>query len=80
MDTNTSPVPWICGTLLLTAALGGIFALAWHGTITGESVAVIVGPIIAAGSTLLGIHVGTNAVTKNTVENTKAIAANGKGS
>jgi hypothetical protein len=61
MTTSTSPVPWICGTVLLLGVLGGVFALAWHGTITGASVALILTPIVAAASTLLGIHVGSSA-------------------
>jgi len=76
MDTNTSPIPWICGTLLLLAVVGGIFALAWHGTLTGQTVVVIVSPIVAAAATLLGIHAGGTAVTKSV----RAMNTSGKGS
>lgn len=80
MDTNTSPVAWICGTVLLLTILAGVFTLAWHGTIAGATVPEIIGPIIAGALTLLGIHVGTNATTKNTTANTRMLEAGKKGS
>lgn len=55
---DPNPVTWICGTVILLAVLGGVFALAWHGTITGGAVVGIVATIVALAGGILGVHTG----------------------
>lgn len=47
-----------CGTILLLAVLGGLFALAWHGTISGAAVITVVTVIVSGALAILGGHVG----------------------
>lgn len=59
ITTNVSPtIAWICGTALLLAVLGGVFALVWHGSITGVEALSVVGTILAAAVGMLGVHAG----------------------
>jgi mannose/fructose/N-acetylgalactosamine-specific phosphotransferase system component IID len=51
----------ICGTVLLIAVLGGVFALAWHGTFTGAEVFGIVMSVISIGGAAFAVHSGVKA-------------------
>ncbi len=51
----------VCGTLLLIAILAGVFALAWHGTLTGTQALQVVMVIVALAGGVLGVHVGISA-------------------
>jgi hypothetical protein len=62
---NTTGIPtvaWICATALLVVILAGVFALAWHGSITGAAVVGVVTTIAAAALAVFGVHTGANAV------------------
>lgn len=51
----------ICGTFLLFGVLGGVFALAWHGTFTSAEVYSIVMSIITIASSVFAVHTGIKA-------------------
>lgn len=59
---NLGVVGAICGTVLLLAVLGGVFALAWHGTVTGHDAIVVVTTIVAIAGGALAVVGGGNAV------------------
>lgn len=63
--TTTAPLAaWVCGTVILLAVLAGVFALAWHGVVTGSAVIVIVSTIVAGALGLIGGHVGATSVVR----------------
>lgn len=55
---TSSLAAWVSGTVLLLAVLGGIFVLAWHGTIPGSAVVGIVSTIVGIAGGILGVHTG----------------------
>lgn len=63
MDSSASTqiATMACGTLILLAVLGGIFALAWHGTISGGDAIGIIGTISGVGIGAFGVHAGVKA-------------------
>lgn len=64
MKTADPNVTWACATVLLVAIAAGLFALAWHGTITGTVVVAVLGPVIGAAVGIFGVHTGA-ATTRN---------------
>lgn len=54
----------ICGTILIAIILGGIFALAWHGTLTGAEASIIVTSIITGIIGVFGAHAGVKSGAK----------------
>ncbi len=61
MNGSRPNVLVVCGTVLLLAILGGIFALAWHGTFTGAEVFGLVTAIIGIAGGAFAVHSGVNA-------------------
>ncbi len=61
MNGSNPNILAICGTALLLAILGGIFALAWHGTFTGAEVFGLVTAIIGIAGGAFAVHSGVNA-------------------
>lgn len=63
MDSSASTqiATMVCGTVILLAVLGGIFGLAWHGTITGGDAVAIIGTISGVGVGAFGVHAGVKA-------------------
>ena len=63
MTTNSinPTIAWICGTVLLLVILGGAFALAWHGSITGAALLGVLGVIVGIAGGALGVHAGVTA-------------------
>ncbi len=61
MNGSNPNILAICGTALLLAVLGGIFALAWHGTFTGAEVFGLVTAIIGIAGGAFAVHSGVNA-------------------
>ncbi len=57
----TSTVTVVCGTAILLAILGGLFALTWHGSISGRDALTDIGIIAAAAIGALGVHAGVKA-------------------
>lgn len=54
---NTNPnVSAICATVLLLAVLGGVFVLAWHGTLTGGQVVGVVMAIVGIAAAAFAVH------------------------
>jgi mannose/fructose/N-acetylgalactosamine-specific phosphotransferase system component IID len=51
----------ICATILLALILGGAFALAWHGSITGDQALTLAGVIATAAVSIFGVHLGVKA-------------------
>lgn len=46
------------GTIIIVTVLAGVFALAWHGTLTGAEVFGIITAIIGIAGGILGVHTG----------------------
>jgi hypothetical protein len=64
MDTTSSPVQWICATVMIVAVLGGMFALAWHGTVSSTELVTVVTTIIAIAGGAFAVHAGVNSGAK----------------
>lgn len=52
----------VCGTLLLLGVLGGVFALAWHGVVTGGQVVGVAMAVMGIAAVGFGIHSTANVV------------------
>ncbi len=61
MNGGRSSVLIICATALLITILGGIYALAWHGTFTGAEVFGLITAIIGIAGGAFAVHSGVNA-------------------
>jgi hypothetical protein len=59
MDSNLSSI--VAGTVIIVAVLAGVFALAWHGTLTGAEVFGVITTIIGIAGGILGVHSGIKA-------------------
>lgn len=64
----------VCGTLILLAILGGVFALAWHGTLTSAETYGILTTIIAIAGGAFAVHQGVKVGSEaaNTIPTTVA--------
>lgn len=61
MNSNSSPIQLICGTILLLGVIGSILALALHGTVTGSDAMVAITAIIGIAGGAFAVHSGVNA-------------------
>jgi mannose/fructose/N-acetylgalactosamine-specific phosphotransferase system component IIC len=61
---TVSPVLAGCATALLLGVLGGIFFLAYHGTVTGGEAMTIVVAIVGIAGGAFSVHSGVNAGSK----------------
>jgi len=57
---SLTTIQTICGSILLLAILAGLFALVWHGSITGAAALAVVATIAAAA---IGALAHSNGVT-----------------
>lgn len=63
--SNANPnILIIAAAALLALILGGMFALVWHGSISGTDALVLVGAIVTALLGIFGVHTGVNAGAK----------------
>lgn len=51
----------ISGAVLLLAVLAGVFALCWHGSITGGAALGVVGTVIGIAGGAFAVHSGVKA-------------------
>jgi hypothetical protein len=61
MSPRSSLITIVCGTAILLGVLAGVFALAWHKTITGGEAMGVVTTIIGIGAVAVGATAGTKA-------------------
>jgi hypothetical protein len=75
--TGLSWAVWVAGGIVLSVVLGGLFALAWHGTISGAIVVGIVTTIVSVVAAIFGVHMGSTAVTNGVTASSDALARRG---
>ena len=65
MSINANPnIVVIAVATLLLAILAGLFALVWHGSVSGDQALVLVGAMVTALLGIVGVHSGVSAGAK----------------